>query len=197
MGRLMQDVDADLVRRARHGDEKAFGQLVQRHQRFAFNVACRVLGERSVAEEVTQEAFVRAWRALPGFRGDARFTSWLYRIVHNLSLNRLPSLRRELRMAETPEELLADNGPSPAASLEASEKLEFLHAQLPRLPRKYRLVLTMRYLEEMTYQEIAAELDLPMGTVKTHIHRARRLLTDRLEEWETSGTAAERDREED
>jgi RNA polymerase sigma-70 factor (ECF subfamily) len=191
MGRSMQDADADLVRRAQRGDEKAFEELVERHQRFAFNVAYRVLGERREAEDITQEAFLRAWRALPGFRGEARFTTWLYRIVRNLCLNRLPSLRRELRTGDNLEQLLVDKGTSPPASLQAREKLAFLHAQLPSLPRKYRLVLTMRYLEEMSYREIAAQLDLPMGTVKTHIHRARRLLTERLQTWERGGGAAE------
>ncbi len=181
----MRDADADLVRQAQGGNEGAFEELVLRHQRFAFNVAYRVLGERAEAEDVIQEAFVRAWRALPGFRRQARFTTWLYRIVHNLCLNRLPGLRRELRAIDDLDELLADEGRSPAHSFQVREKLSFLHAQLPQLPGKYRLVLTLRYLEGLSYKEIAAELDLPMGTVKTHVHRARHLLTERLRQWET------------
>ena len=90
----MKESDAELVARARQGDEAAFEQLVLRHQRYVFNLAYRVLGDSAEAEDATQEAFVRVWRGLSGFRGQAQFTTWLYRIVHNLCLNRLPGLRR-------------------------------------------------------------------------------------------------------
>ncbi len=183
----MQESDAALVARAQQGDEAAFEQLVRRHQRYAFNVAYRVLGDYAEAEDMTQEAFVRAWRGLRTFRGQAKFTTWLYRIVHNLCLNRLPHLRRELVQSEPLEEVL----PNPVAPLperfEAQERVAFLHAQVTQLPEKYRLVLTLRYLQDLSYQEIAAVLDVPMGTVKTHIHRARRLLIERQRRWEECG----------
>jgi len=176
--------DAELVARARQGNEAAFEQLVRRHQRYVFNLAYRVLGDYAEAEDVTQEAFVRAWRGLSGFRGQARFTTWLYRIVHNLCLNRLPGLRRELLQVELLEEVLDDPAPSPPDLFEARERVAFLHAELDRLPEKYRLVLTLRYLQGLSYAEIAAALDVPMGTVKTHLHRARRLLREQLRQWE-------------
>jgi RNA polymerase sigma-70 factor (ECF subfamily) len=180
----VKEGDAELVARARQGDEAAFEQLVLRHQRYVFNLAYRVLGDYAEAEDVTQEAFVRVWRGLSGFRGQARFTTWLYRIVHNLCLNRLPGLRRELLQTEPLEEVLANPDPSPADLFDVRERLAFLHAQLDRLPEKYRLVLTLRYLQHLSYAEVAAALDVPMGTVKTHIHRARRLLRERLRQWE-------------
>jgi RNA polymerase sigma-70 factor (ECF subfamily) len=180
----VKESDAELVARVWQGDEAAFEQLVLRHQRYVFNLAYRVLGDYAEAEDVTQEAFLRVWRGLSGFRGQARFTTWLYRIVHNLCLNRLPRLRRELLQIEPPEEILANPAPSPPDLFDARERLAFLHAQLDRLPEKYRLVLTLRYLQEFSYAEIAAALDVPMGTVKTHLHRARRLLRERLRQWE-------------
>ena len=180
----MKESDTELVARARQGDKAAFEQLVLRHQRYVFNLAYRVLGDYTEAEDMTQEAFVRVWRGLSGFRGQAQFTTWLYRIVHNLCLNRLPGLQRELLQTEPLEEVLADPGPSPADLFAVREQMVFLHAQLDRLPEKYRLVLTLRYLQHLSYDEIAAALEMPMGTVKTHIHRARRLLRERLRQWE-------------
>jgi RNA polymerase sigma-70 factor (ECF subfamily) len=187
----VKESDTELVVRARQGDEAAFEQLVLRHQRYVFNLAYRVLGDYTEAEDMTQEAFVRVWRGLSGFRGQARFTTWLYRIVHNLCLNRLPGLRRELLQTEPLEEVLADPGPSPADLFAVREQMAFLHAQLDRLPEKYRLVLTLRYLQHLSYDEIAAALEMPMGTVKTHIHRARRLLRERLSQWEKQATGDE------
>jgi len=180
----VKESDAGLVAQARQGDEAAFEQLVRRHQRYVLNLAYRVLGDYAEAEDVAQEAFVRAWRGLSGFRGQARFTTWLYRIVHNLCLNRLPGLRRELLQVELLEEVLDDPAPSPPDLFEARERVAFLHAELDRLPEKYRLVLTLRYLQGLSYAEIAAALDVPMGTVKTHLHRARRLLREQLRQWE-------------
>jgi RNA polymerase sigma-70 factor (ECF subfamily) len=187
----VKESDTELVVRARQGDEAAFEQLVLRHQRYVFNLAYRVLGDYTEAEDITQEAFVRVWRGLSGFRGQARFTTWLYRIVHNLCLNRLPGLQRELLQTEPLEEVLADPGPSPADLFAVREQMAFLHAQMDRLPEKYRLVLTLRYLQHLSYDEIAAALEMPMGTVKTHIHRARRLLRERLSQWEKHTTGDE------
>jgi RNA polymerase sigma-70 factor (ECF subfamily) len=187
----MAENDAELVARARRGDEVAFEQLVQRHQRYAFNLAYRVLGDRGEAENVVQEALVRTWRGLPHFRGEARFTTWLYRIVHNLCLNRLPTLRQEVAQCEPLEEVLRDPSPSPPDLVDEREQMAFLHAQLDRLPTKYRLVLTLRYLQGLTYDEIATALDVPMGTVKTHIHRARQLLMERLRQWEKQDSGGE------
>ncbi len=180
----MKESDAELVTRARQGDETAFEQLVLRHQRYVFNLAYRVLDDYTEAEDVTQEAFVRVWRGLSSFRGQARFTTWLYRIVHNLCLNRLPRLRQELLQTAPLEEVLPNPDPSPTDLFDVQEQVAFLHAQLDRLPEKYRLVLTLRYLQQLSYDEIAAVLDVPMGTVKTHIHRARQLLREQLRQWE-------------
>jgi RNA polymerase sigma-70 factor (ECF subfamily) len=176
--------DAVLVAQAQKGDQEAFERLVCKHQRYAFNVAYRVLGDAVEAEDITQEAFVRAWRGLPRFRGEAQFTTWLYRIVHNLCLNRLPKLRRELAQVEPLEEMLDDPSPTPSDSVETKDQIALLHTELEGMPVKYRLVLSLRYLEHLSYEEISAALNLPMGTIKTHIHRARRLLAKRVRQAE-------------
>ena len=169
----MQDAkpsDAILVAQAQKGDQEAFERLVRRHQRYVFNVAYRVLSDSIEAEDITQEAFVRDWRGLLRFRGDARFTTWLYRIVHNLCLNRLPRLRRELAQIEPLEDMLDDSSPTPSDAIETQDQIALLHAELEGMPAKYRLVLSLRYLEHLSYEEISTALDLPMGTVKTHIN---------------------------
>ena len=185
--------DTELVRRAQRGDNIAFEQLVRRHQRYVFNVAYRVLNDYAEAEDMTQEAFLRAWRGLPGFRGQAQFTTWLYRIVHNLCLNRLPRLKQELLQTEPLEEALTTPTPFQAELTEIREQMAFLHTQLDQLPEKYRLVLTLRFLQRLSYEEIATALDLPIGTVKTHIHRARRLLIERSRQWEEQAVTDESD----
>lgn len=185
----MNESDAALVLQAQQGDQAAFEQLVRRHQRYVFNVAYRVLNDYAEAEDVAQAAFIRAWRGITGFRSQARFTTWLYRITYNLCLNRLPRLKRELLNIEPLEDVLDDSTLPPSIAFEMQEQLAFLHTELDRMPEKYRLVLTLRYLQHLSYDEIAAALNLPMGTVKTHIHRARQLLMDRMREWE--GEAAQ------
>ncbi|NIN65309.1 MAG: sigma-70 family RNA polymerase sigma factor [Anaerolineae bacterium] len=178
----MSDNEAQLVVKAQRGDEDAFEQLVRAHQRYVFNLAYRVLGDYREAEDVAQETFVRAWRGLPSFRAESRFTTWLYRIARNVCLNRLPRLQAEL----TQTELL---GETPADVFNAKERRAFVHAELARLPEKYRLVLTLRYLQDLSYAEIADVLNLPLGTVKTHLHRGREALAARLAAWEAETTS--------
>lgn len=175
-----------LVARARAGDADAFGDLVLAHQQFVYNLAWRALGDEREAEDAAQEAFVRAWLALPNFRGQAQFRTWLYRIVTNLCCNKLPRLRRELTaLAADQAQLIPDEAtPDPAAGLEADEQRSFLHRQIDALPESYRLLVMLRYQEELAYEEIAAVLSLPLGTVKTGLFRARARLRAALLEQE-------------
>ncbi|UCC62086.1 MAG: sigma-70 family RNA polymerase sigma factor [Anaerolineae bacterium] len=175
--------DRPLVVRAQQGNQAAFAELVTRHQRYVYNLAYRLLQDADEAEDAAQEAFLRAWRGLRGFRGQAKFTTWLYRIVTNLCYNRLASLRRQLMEVDTDEveALASPTEQSPPARLEAAERRAFLHGQIAALPAKYRLVITLFYLQEFSYQEIAQLLDLPLGTVKTHLFRARERLKRQLQ----------------
>src|SRR5215467_10849646 len=158
---LEQD-DLLLVAASKNGDQEAFAQLVQRYQRLVFNLVYRMLQQYEEATEITQETFLAAWQGLPSFRGDARFPTWLYRIAYNCSLKQLEQRKRDraLQDAIQAEQLLmhADDGESADTVLEAHDRQSMVHEQLSRLPAKYRVVLILRHLQEMTYEEIAETL---------------------------------------
>lgn len=177
-----------LIQRARSGDQEAFAALVAEHQRYVYNLALRVLKNEEEALDLAQETFVRAWTALPNFRGQSRFRTWLYRIATNLCYNRLPSLRRSLNelgddvMAELPESDLAPG--NPARGAEDRELRSYLHRAIEGLDEHYRLLISLRYQSELSYEEIAATLNLPLGTVKTGLFRAREQLRRALENYQ-------------
>ncbi len=171
--------EADLIRQAQTGDTRAFEALVIENQDFVYNLALRTLGNPDEAEDVAQDAFVRAWLALPKFRRQAKFRTWLYRIVVNLCYNRFPHLRREL-VVLVDEDIADITDPATEAGLiidvEMKEQRAFLHRQIDELPDHYRMLISLRYQEELSYNEIAAITDLPVGTVKTGLFRAKNRL---------------------
>jgi RNA polymerase sigma-70 factor (ECF subfamily) len=184
----MPDPEQHLIQRAQKGDQEAFGVLVTEHQRYVYNLALRVLKNEEEALDLAQETVVRAWTALPNCRGQSQFRTWLYRIVTNLCYNRLPNLRRSLNelgddvIAELPEtETAFDN---PAHGLESRELRSYLHQAIDRLDGNYRLLISLRYQNELSYEEIAAMLNLPLGTVKTGLFRAKEQLRRALESYQ-------------
>ena len=174
------------LERAKAGDVEAFGALVLAHQRFVYNLAWRALGDEHEAQDAAQEAFLRVWQALPNFRGQAQFRTWLYRIVTNVCYGRLPRLRRqfaaldEMEVGEMPDERQTD----PGAGLEADEQRAFLWRQIEALPESYRVLVLLRYQQDLPYEEIASVLSLPLGTVKTGLFRARARLRQALSAFE-------------
>jgi len=162
------------IERACAGDATAFRRLVERYGDRAYGLALRMLGSPEEAEEAAQDALVRAWRALPRFRGDSRFSTWLYRIVVRRALDRSASLKtrraREAPLEET--ELEARASPALPGS-GASRRLDRL---LGSLPDVQRAAVVLYYYEDRSVEEVARTLGLPPGTVKTHLHRARALL---------------------
>ena len=181
----MPDTEQHLIPRAQQGDQEAFAALVNEHQRYVYNLALRVLKNEEEALDLAQETFVRAWTALPNFRGQSQFRTWLYRIVTNLCYNRLPTLRRSLNelgddvIAEIPETDIAfDN---PVRGLESRELRSYLHQAIDHLDESYRLLISLRYQNELSYEEIATMLNLPLGTVKTGLFRAKEQLRRALE----------------
>jgi RNA polymerase sigma-70 factor (ECF subfamily) len=168
--------------RLRAGDAPAFEELVMTYQHRVFGVALRMLGSRAEAEEVAQEAFVRAHRALGEFRGDAKLSTWLYAITSRLCLNRLASGERRLtRQGEDALLRLADAGPRPDAALERRELESALGRAIAELPEDRRIVVVLRDIEGLSYEEIAQVLELELGTVRSRLHRARADLKEKLE----------------
>src|SRR5579863_3499056 len=176
--------DAQLVKASQHGDQDAFAVLVQRHQRRVFNMSLRMLQDYEDANEITQEAFLAAWQGLPAFRGEALFPTWLYRITYHCCLRQLERRKREqvLQVAIQAEQTLyrVNNEKQVEDAIERRDRQAFVLEHLEQLPDKYRTVLILRHLQEMTYEEMASMLAIPIGTIKTHLFRARNLLKERL-----------------
>jgi RNA polymerase sigma-70 factor (ECF subfamily) len=182
-GRIQEaTAEPALVRRAGRGDAAAFETLVKMHGPYVYNLALRTLGDSAEAEDLSQEAFLRAWRTLPTFRAEAKFRTWLYRVVINLCYNRIPALRREMAALEIDEtvELAEPDRPLDGHMLER-ESWERVHRAVDRLPATYKLLIDLRHLQQMSYAEIASVTGMPLGTVKTGIHRGRKRLRQSLE----------------
>lgn len=167
----MQDPDAALVKSSQIGDPDAFGALVERHQDTVYRLALRMLGNPHDAADVVQESFIKAWRALPSFRGSAKFSTWLYRIAVRVATDRLRSSKPELLSDMAPADGIGPN--EPAEAVLRSESKDELERALALLPAQYRVVLTLFYGEQCSHEEISSVLGIPVGTIKTHLHRAR------------------------
>ena len=176
--------DTQLVKASQQGNQDAFAFLVQRHQRRVFTMALGMLQDEDEASEITQEAFVAAWRGLPAFRSEARFPTWLYRIAYNCALQQLERRKREraLQAAIEVEQILegVNNEKQAVDTREGHDRQAIVRETLDTLPTTYRMVLTMRHLQDMTYEEMADILTIPIGTIKTQLFRARNLLKERL-----------------
>ena len=176
--------DTQLVKASQQGDQDAFALLVQKHQRRVFNMSLRMLQDYEEASEITQEAFLAAWRGLSSFRGEACFATWLYRIAYNCSLRQLEQHKREraLQAAIQEEKILEEVNKERQVEdiLELRGRQTLVREQMENLPARYRMVLILRHLQDMTYEEMAEVLTMPIGTIKTHLFRARHLLKERV-----------------
>jgi RNA polymerase sigma-70 factor (ECF subfamily) len=180
------DPDAELVARWRMGDTSAFEKLVHRHERRVFSLVYRMLGSREEAEDVAQEAFLALHRHGHRFRGEARFSTFVYRVAANAALNRRRTLGRRrareealVRRQDAGDDLpVAPRDPEDAAS--GGELQEQVQAALQSLPPDLRMAIVLYDIEGQSYADIARALRIPEGTVKSRIHRARTALRDRL-----------------
>ena len=175
----------ELVRAAAEGDEDAFAQLVGLYENKVYSLALRMCGSAEDAADAAQEAFLSAWRALPSFRGEAGFSTWLYRLTANASIDLLRRVRRqrgELRLDDEELGLTAlEAGPGPQEAAERAELRQAVDQALGQLGDSHRQVLVLREIQQLSYEEIARTLDLDLGTVKSRISRARGALRKLLQ----------------
>jgi len=179
------DCDAQLISETLRGNTERFGQLVRKHQDRLYNTLVRFVGCRELALDLAQEAFIQALVKLHTFEQNSAFYTWLYRIAFNLAITHLRRRRPEIsveavREAGGPEPV--GDGDAPDRQLERNEDARQVHQAIGRLSEEHRAILLLREMEGLCYTEIAEILDLPVGTVRSRLHRARNQLRDRLEE---------------
>ena len=176
--------DATLIERSRAGEPEAFGELVVRYQDRLYNTLVRVCGDAEEARDVTQEAFVQAFVKLDSFRGNSAFYTWLYRIAFNTAISR----RRRRKPTSSLDEARdaagfepADPDARPEANLEREEQAIAVRAALATLSEEHRSVLVLREIDGCDYETIGEMLDVPVGTVRSRLHRARMQLKEEME----------------
>jgi len=166
------------VARAQSGDQDSFRWLVERHRDRAHGLALRILRSAADAEDVAQEAFVKAWQALPGFRGESSFGTWLHRIVARRSFDRLEQMKRQ-QTRETGLDAAVERAADARAQMpDEAARARRLERLMERLSPAQRAVVTLFYYEDRAVEEVAIALGMPENTVKTHLSRARALLRD-------------------
>jgi RNA polymerase sigma-70 factor (ECF subfamily) len=185
--------DADCVRRIiQRGETDAFEILVRRHEKTIFNLVYRMLGDYDDAAEVSQEVFLSAYRAIGQFRGDANFSTWLYRIALNHATTRRRSIssRHQKTVPIDDMEPLSDPELGPAETLERKEIRERVQLALNKLEPDDATMILLRDLQDISYDEVARVLEIPVGTVKSRLHRARQALKTQLATYFCAGRKA-------
>jgi RNA polymerase sigma factor (sigma-70 family) len=176
----MHGADEDIVRRVLAGDKRAYGELVERHKDKAMTLALRMLKDRPEAEEALQDAFVRAFKALPRFEWKASFSTWLYRIVYNVCATSLSKRSDDVHLSldDTDEQFLdvASDEPAPDAVFERREFHDMVAGEIERLPETYAEILALFFVNDQSYEQIVEITGLPLATVKVRLFRGRILL---------------------
>ena len=169
----------NIIARARRGDADAFEQLVVAYRDQVFRLALRMCSSEADADEVAQEAFLSAWKALPNFRGESQFSTWLYQLTTHAAIDLMRREKRQIA-ADITEVSAADPAPSPQQQAEQSEQREIVRDAILQLAPEQREVVVLRFMEELSYEEIGAVLKLPSGTVKSRLNRAKAQLKEIL-----------------
>ena len=182
----MAESDAELAGRVLAGSDAAARELVRRYERPVFNLIVRMVRDPAAAEDLAQETFVRVFSRLSTYDRQYKFASWIFRIAHNATIDYLRQPRPAMASLDDDEETVAKNldapTPSPFAAAARGELAAVLDAAIDRLRPEYRQVVILRYQEELSYEEIAEITDLPLGTVKSYLHRARTHLAETVTE---------------
>ncbi len=184
-----RDVDAELVARVQKGDKRAFDLLVIKYQRKIMRLLSRMIRDPAEIEDVAQEAFIKAYRALPQFRGDSAFYTWLYRIAVNTARNWQAA---QARRPSSPDTVQTEDGETfsqidnlsdistPESQLASRQIVETVNAAIQALPEELRTAIVLREIEGMSYEDIAQAMDCPIGTVRSRIFRAREAIAAQL-----------------
>lgn len=184
-----REVDQQLVERAQRGDKQAFGLLVSKYQRKLARLLSRLIRDPAEVEDVAQEAFIKAYRALPSFRGESAFYTWLYRIGINTAKNYLVSQGRRAPTTtefDSEEAETFDDGDqlrdinTPERMLQSKQIGETVNSAMEALPEELRTAIVLREIEGLSYEEIASIMECPIGTVRSRIFRAREAIADKL-----------------
>ena len=170
----------NIIARARRGDADAFEQLVETYREPVFRLALRMCGNAADAEEAAQEAFIAAWRGLPNFRGESKFSTWLYQLASHAAIDLLRREKRQIAAEDITEVNAPDNAPDPQQRVEQSEQRQAVRDAIRQLTPEYRQIVVLRFLQELSYEEIGTALKLPPGTVKSRLNRARSQLKEIL-----------------
>jgi RNA polymerase sigma-70 factor (ECF subfamily) len=178
---MEQAAERALIQRCRTGDERAFAELVDAYKDLVYGMVWRLARDRSQVEDLAQDVFLKVHRGLPYFRGEARLSTWIYRIVMNVCSQANTRRPREVSLDDDrggrPIELRRDD--SAFGDMELHDRLE---KAIARLPEQYRVLIAAHHLQGVQYEALAEALGIPLGTVKTHLHRAKRQLRELLEE---------------
>ncbi|MEN8697830.1 RNA polymerase sigma factor SigW [Bacillus infantis] len=184
----MEAIVKKRIKQVLKGDQNAFGEIVEIYKDKVFQLCFRMLGNRHEAEDIAQEAFLRAYINIQSFNIDLKFSTWLYRIATNLCIDRIrkkkPDYFLDAEVAGTDgltmySQIAADTR-LPEEDVESLELQETIQNEISKLPEKYRSVIVLKYIEELSLNEISEIMDLPLGTVKTRIHRGREALRKQL-----------------
>jgi len=181
----MRISDDEIISRLRKGENQLFGLLVARYKDRGFSLALRILRNREEAEEALQDAFVRAYNGIGKFAGESSFGTWFYRILYNVCMTAVSQRKKRAGMVDLDEPSTPEPGSEPVhpgdySGLEARDLMSHVVAALDRLPEKYSSVISMFYIQELSYPEIAGVTGMPLGTVKTHLSRGRLMLQDEI-----------------
>jgi RNA polymerase sigma-70 factor (ECF subfamily) len=183
-----RELDQVLVERAQQGDKRAFELLVIKYHRRLGRLLSRMVRDAAEVEDITQEAFIKAYRALPGFRGESAFYTWLYRIGVNTAKNYLVARKKQPSSSDVLAEDVEDYDDSdglrdiatPDAELQSKQIAQAVNEAVDALPEELRTAITLREIEGMRYEEIAQLMDCPIGTVRSRIFRAREAIATRI-----------------